>query len=196
MMRVFVFHGVSEVGEKPTLAEIEKILAENQDKAVEGFYITGHVIDEKIDKRGSDLDYALDIIDSFKASMPRLEVQTNYDIKQESEGYHHKIMLKTIGASGNALHEITINYFMMNEEKDKAEKEQLEELIEKEDPLVFPNKDAKHGILDARIVNTHEIVSNLGAMFGYAISLGNKEYAQLMGVRFALMAEKIFGKKE
>ncbi len=190
---------VSEVGEKstqPTLAEIEKILVENNDKAVEGFYVTGHILDKKIDQRGADLDSAKDIIESFNAIRATREIQTNYVVTQEKDGHYHKITMKAIGLNGNALHDVDINYFMMDEEKDKAEKEELEELIEKEDPFVFPNKEAKHGILDARIVNKYEIVSNLGAMFGYAISFGNKEYAQLMGVRFALMAEKFFGKKE
>lgn len=184
------------MGEEPTLAEIEKILVENSGKAVEGFYITGHRLDEKINQRNAGLDYAMDILDSFKASKVTKDIQTHYVVAQEKDGYHHKICLKAIGAGGNAVHDVTINYFVLDEEKDKAEKEELEELIEKEDPFVFPNKETKHGILDARIINKYEIASNLGAMFGYAVSLGNKDYAQVMGVRFALLIEKIFGKKK
>ncbi len=192
----FFHFGVSDVGEEPTLAEIEKILAENHDKAVEGFYITGRRLDEKISQSCACLEYALDVLDFFKASKQTKDIQTSYVATKENEGFHHKISMKAIGVGGHVAHDITINYFVMDEEKDKAEKKELEELIEKKDPFVFPNKEAKHGILDARIVNKYEVASNLGAMFGYAVSLGNKDYAQIMGVRFALMAEKIFGKKE
>lgn len=184
------------MGEEITLSEIEKVLIKNHDKAAEGFYVTGHRLDEKIDQRNADIDYVLDFIDFFKASEGTKKIQIKHLIEQEQDGYHHKINIQAIGASKKPMHDITLNYFLINEEKEKKEKEELEGLIEQKDPFVFENKHAKHGILDARIVNNHEIASNLGAAIGYAVSLGNKDYAQFMGVRFALMAEKIFGKKE
>jgi hypothetical protein len=184
------------VGEEPTLDEIEKILADNKDKAVEGFYVTGHLLEDKLERRGANFDYVKDIIETFRASRASKDIQIKYSIAPEKEGYHHKINVKAIGAGGSEAHDVTFNYFVMDEEKEKAEKEELEVLLEQEDPMVFENKKAKHGILDARIVDKYEIAANLGAMFGYVISIGDKEYAQFMGVRFALMAEKIFGKKK
>jgi len=181
------------VGEEPTLAEIEKILAENKDKAVEGFYVTGHMLDDKINKRGADLAYVLDVFETIKG---HATFETKYTAVQEKDGTHHKMDITGKAMGGTVMHEITINYFVMDTEKEEKEKEQLQELLEKESPMVFENKKAKHGILDARIVNKYEIASNLGAMFGYMVSLGSKDYAQIMGVRFALVAEKIFGKKE
>jgi hypothetical protein len=184
------------VGEEQTLDEIEKILTEHKDKAVEGFYVTGHLLEDKMDKRGADIDYAMNIVEDFKASRSSKDIQIKYSITPEKEGSHHKINMKAIGAGGSAAHDITFNYFVMDEEKEKEEKEELEELIEQENPMVFENKKAKHGILDARIIDKYEFFGNIGAMFGYVISVGDKDYARLMGVRFALIAEKIFGKKE
>ena len=182
------------MGEEPTLEEIEKILTEHKDKAVEGFYVTGHLLEDNIDKSGADIDYAMDIMYTFNASKASKDMQTNYSVTQEKEGYHHKINMKAIGAGGNAAHDITFNYFIIDEEKEKTEKAELEELLDNE-PMVFESKRAKHGILDARIIDKYELFGKVGAMFGYAISIGDKDYARFMGVRFALIAEKIFGKK-
>jgi len=183
------------VGEEPTLEEIEKILTEHKDKAVEGFYVTGNLLDDKMDRMGAGIDYALGIIETFKASRASKDIQIKYSNTQEKEGYHHKIHMKAIGAGNNAAHDITFNYFVMDEEKEKAEKQELEELLDNE-PMVFESKRAKHGILDARIIDKYEFFGKMGAIFGYAISVGDKDYARLMGVRFAIIGKKIFGKRK
>ena len=181
------------MGEEPTLAEIEKIIESYKDTAVNGFNVTGHLLEDKVDKRGADLAYVDSIIEIIKGEHKTYE--TSYKVTPEKDGRHHKINIKARSVGGTVVHDITINYFATDTEAEEAEKKELEELLEKEDPMVFENQCAKHRILDARIVDKYELAGKLGAVFGYVISLGSTEYAQLMGVRFAVMAEKIFRKK-
>lgn len=180
--------------EERTISEIEQILESHKDDAVEGFYITGHLLTDKIEKRGADFAYLSDLLDTINTEHTALEA--TYAAASEREGTHHKINIIGRAMAGSVVHELTINYFVMNTEAEEAEKEELKELLDEGDPLVFENQKAKHGILDARVVNRYEIAANLGAMLGYVVSLGDKQYAQLMGVRCAAFAERIFGKKK
>jgi hypothetical protein len=182
------------VGEERTISEIEQILESHKDDAVEGFYITGSLIDDKIDKRGANWGYVQEILDTINTE--HIDLEAKYLVTPEKEGTHHKIHITGRAMAGSIMHDITINYFVMNTEAEEAEKEELRGLLDKGNPMIFPNKRAKHGILDARIVDKYEVAANLGAMVGYVISFGDKQYAQLMGVRCAVLVEKIFGKKK
>lgn len=180
----------------PTISEIEKILTEHKDTAVKGFYITGRLLEDKVDKRGADLAYVCDILDTIDGGITHKTFETSHEVKPEKEGYHHKITVKAKSIGGNIVHDITINYFVEDTEAEEAEREELKELLDEDNPMVFENKHTDHGILDARVVDGYEIAANLGAMFGYVISLGDKQYAQFMGVRCAAFMERLFGKKK
>jgi len=184
------------VGEELTLTEIEKILESYKDTAVEGFYVTGHMLDDKLDEQGSTFEYVQGLVDNFSASIATKKIETNYVVVPENKGYHHKISLKAIGAGGDAAHDITINYFVIDTAAEEAEKEKLQELLDENDPMVFESEHAEHGILDARVVDKQGFAANIGAMFGYVISGFDKDYARLCGVRCAALAEKVFGKKK
>ena len=97
---------------------------------------------------------------------------------------------------GTVVHDVTINYFVIDTEAKEAEKEKLQELLDEGDPMVFENEHTEHGILDARVVDKYGIAANMGAMLGYVISLGDKQYAQFMGMRCAALMERLFGKKK
>ena len=180
----------------PTISEIEKILESHKDTVVEGFYITGHLLEDKIDKRGANLAYVCDILYTIDGGVTQKTFETSHEVKPEKDGYHHKITVKAKSIGGSVVHDITINYFVQDTEAEEAEREELKELLDEDNPMVFENKHTDHGILDARVVDKYGIVANLGAMFGYAISLGDKQYAQFMGVRCAALMERVFGKKK
>jgi len=182
------------VGEDLTLSEIEQILESHKDDAVEGFYVQGKLLDDKIDKQNADFAYVHDIIESINTS--NVAISGKYRVNPEQDGEHHKIDITGKSMGGTTVHNITINYFVMDTEAEKAEKEELRGLLDKGEPMVFESKRAKHGILDARIIDAHEFFGKAGALFGYAISIGDKDYARLMGVKFAMIAEKILGKRK
>ncbi|MBD3304510.1 hypothetical protein GF343_05160 [Candidatus Woesearchaeota archaeon] len=180
--------------EERTISEIEQILESHKDDAVEGFYITGRLIEDKIDKRGADWSYVQELLETINTR--HIDLEAKYAVTPEKEGKHHQVHITGRAMAGSIMHDITINYFVMDTEADETEREQLQELLGKGEPMLFENQKAKHGILDARVVDEYEIAANLGAMVGYVISLGDKQYAQLLGVRCAAFAEKIFGKKK
>ena len=181
------------MGEARTISEIEQILESHKDGAVEGFYITGRVIDDDIDKRGANWNYVQELLDTINTRNVILEGR--YQATPEQDGEHHKINITAKSTGGSIVHDITINYFVMDTESEEAEKKELQELLETE-PMVFESKRAKHGILDARIIDTHEFFGKVGSMLGYMVSVGDVDYARMMGVRFAIIADKIFGKKK
>ena len=182
------------MGEERTISEIEKILESHKDTAVEGFYITGCLIDDKVDRRGADWNYIRNILDTINTR--NVAIEGKYQATSEQDGEHHKINITAKSTGGSIVHDITINYFVVNTEAEAAEKEKLQKLLDEDDPMVFENKHTDNGILDARVANKYEFAANFGAMFGYVISLGDKQYAQFMGVRCAALVERIFGKKK
>jgi len=181
------------VGEERTISEIEQILESHKDDAVEGFYITGRLIGDEIEKRGADWNYVQELL--YTINTRNVIIASNYKVTPEQEGEHHKINITAKSAGGTIVHDITVNYFVMDTEAEEAEKEELQELLENE-PMVFESKRAKHGILDARIIDAHEFFGKAGAFFGYVVSVGDVDYARMMGVRFAMIAEKIFGERK
>ena len=179
---------------KPTISEIEQILESHKDTVVEGFYITGHLLEDKIEKRGANFAYVNDILDTMNTE--HIDLEAKYAVTPERDGSHHKIHIIGKAMAGSVMHEVTINYFVADTEAEEAEKEELKELLDDGDPMVFENRRAKHGILDARVVDRYEFAANFGAMFGYVISGFDKEYARLMGARCANLMARFFGKKK
>lgn len=182
------------MGEELTISEIEQILESHKDDVVEGFYVTGNMLDDKIEKQSADFAYMNDMLESINTS--NVELAGKYKVSPEQDGEHHQIEITGKSTGGTIVHNITINYFVMDTETEEAKKQELQELFDSGEPMVFESKRAKHGILDARIIDAHEFFGKAGALLGYAISIGDKDYARLMGVKFAMIAEKILGKRK
>ena len=137
-----------------------------------------------------------DILYTIDGGVAQKTFETSHEVKPEKDGQHHKITVKARSMGGTVVHDVTINYFVIDTEAKEAEKEKLQELLDEGDPMVFENEHTEHGILDARVVDKYGIAANMGAMLGYVISLGDKQYAQFMGMRCAALMERLFGKKK
>ena len=181
------------MGEELTLSGIEQKLLEYEGKAVEGFYVKGKLLDNKqIDKRGANHTYISNLLDSINTEHITLEAK--YTVTPEKDGQHHKMDITGKGMGGSVMHEITINYFVMQDPESAADIDPVEEM---KNPI--ENVYSKNGFVDISFTQKHHRVGIAGAMLGYFAPWPLKNRSDFMiytAVKFAKAYEHFFGKKE